>query len=249
MLDTYNQQAHRHTAITILAGISSRNHYFICEERTNYKYIRKYMIAKIYPDGHPDLQGKKDPTHPVRYFDIRKLTPRECYSLMGVPQRQIETLMKTEKKPYLAWVGVDDALAVFGLDQSATRRDVDEAYREAIEGLNGQTSDDAEEQEGLDEDAARIMAQEEEDDAEERRLLKQNYDINYQNIWSRIVHSCGRIFTNPPYKRCYSVGYFSQVIAGYIAATRSATRPANCVIYHILSILPCLDNAIVTGSW
>ena len=43
------------------------------------------MIAKIYPDGHPDLQGKKDPKHPVRYFDIRKLTPRECYSLMGVP--------------------------------------------------------------------------------------------------------------------------------------------------------------------
>ena len=83
MLDTYNQNAHRKVAITVLAGISSRNHYFVCEERTN--YLRKYMIAKIYPDGHPDLQGKKDPTHPVRYFDIRKLTPVECYSLMGVP--------------------------------------------------------------------------------------------------------------------------------------------------------------------
>jgi len=35
----------------------------------------KIMIAKIYPDNHPDLQGKKDPKHPVRYFDIRKLTP------------------------------------------------------------------------------------------------------------------------------------------------------------------------------
>lgn len=33
------------------------------------------MIAKIYPDNHPELQGKKDPKHPVRYFDIRKLTP------------------------------------------------------------------------------------------------------------------------------------------------------------------------------
>lgn len=43
------------------------------------------MIAKIYPDGHPDLQGKKNPNHPVRYFDIRKLTPVECYLLMGVP--------------------------------------------------------------------------------------------------------------------------------------------------------------------
>lgn len=47
------------------------------------------MIAKIYPDGHPDLQGKKDPTHPVRYFDIRKLTPVECYSLMGVPPHRL----------------------------------------------------------------------------------------------------------------------------------------------------------------
>ena len=90
------------------------------------------MIAKIYPDGHPDLQGKKDPTHPVRYFDIRKLTPRECYSLMGVPEAQISTLMTTEKKPYMAWVDVDDALAVFGLEPSATRKEVDEAYKEAI---------------------------------------------------------------------------------------------------------------------
>jgi DNA (cytosine-5)-methyltransferase 1 len=135
MLDTYNQQAHRSVAITILAGISSRNHYFICEERTNYKHIRKYMIAKIYPDGHPDLQGKKDPTHPVRYFDIRKLTPRECYSLMGVPPQQIDTLMRTEKKPYMAWVGVDAELAVFGLEPSATRREVDEAYEDSVRPL------------------------------------------------------------------------------------------------------------------
>ena len=48
------------------------------------------MIAKIYPDGHPDLQGKKDPTHPVRYFDIRKLTPRECLRLMGVNEKRIQ---------------------------------------------------------------------------------------------------------------------------------------------------------------
>lgn len=93
------------------------------------------MIAKIYPDGHPDLQGKKDPTHPVRYFDIRKLTPRECYSLMGVPEAQISTLMTTEKKPYMAWVDVDDALSVFGLEPSATRKEVDEAYEESVRSL------------------------------------------------------------------------------------------------------------------
>jgi len=126
------------------------------------------MIAKIYPDGHPDLQGKKDPTHPVRYFDIRKLTPRECYSLMGVPPQQIDTLMKTEKKPYMAWVGVDAELAVFGLEPSATRREVDEAYREAIESLEN-----------------KLPCNVEDDDLdEETALMRQNYEQNYQRIIS-----------------------------------------------------------------
>ena len=178
MLDTYNQQAHRSVAITILAGISSRNHYFICEERTNYKHIRKHMIAKIYPDGHPDLQGKKDPTHPVRYFDIRKLTPRECYSLMGVPEAQISTLMTTEKKPYMAWVDVDDALAVFGLEPSATRREVDEAYKEALESLtptpNRPTPDPSLGEGG--------ECEEPEMSEEELSLMRENYEQNYQRI-------------------------------------------------------------------
>jgi len=56
------------------------------------------MIAKIYPDGHPDLQEKKDPTHPVRYFDIRKLTPHECYRLMGVPEKRIEVLLARNER-------------------------------------------------------------------------------------------------------------------------------------------------------
>ena len=180
MLDTYNQQAHRHTAITILAGISSRNHYFVCEERLTSK-LRKYMIAKIYPDGHPDLQGKKDPTHPVRYFDIRKLTPVECYSLMGVPPQQIETLMQTEKKPYMAFVGVDAQLAVFGLEPSATMKEVEEAYREALDSLTAR-ADNADEEEDLDEDTARIMAQESEDNTEENALLQENYEMAYRSI-------------------------------------------------------------------
>jgi len=180
MLDTYNQQAHRHTAITILAGISSRNHYFICEERLTSK-LRKYMIAKIYPDRHPDLQGKKDPTHPVRYFDIRKLTPVECYSLMGVPPQQIETLMQTEKKPYMAFVGVDAQLAVFGLEPSATMKEVEEAYREALDSLTAR-ADNADEEEDLDEDTARIMAQESEDNTEENALLQENYEMAYRAI-------------------------------------------------------------------
>ena len=140
------------------------------------------MIAKIYPDGHPDLQGKKDPKHPVRYFDIRKLTPRECYALMGVPQQQIEMLMQTEKKPYTAWVGVDNELAVFGLEPSATRREVEDAYREAIESLSNKEQDDYDEQTD-DPDTARIMAEKAEDAAEEVELMRQNY----QNCCHRIM--------------------------------------------------------------
>lgn len=139
----------------------------------------KYMIAKIYPDGHPDLQGKKDPTHPVRYFDIRKLTPVECYSLMGVPAPQISILMQTEKRPYMAWVGVDSELAVFGLEPSATRREVDEAYREAVASLDSRQADDTDDP---DEETARIVAEKAEDDAEEMALMRQNYELNYQNL-------------------------------------------------------------------
>ena len=133
------------------------------------------MIAKIYPDGHADLQGKKDPKHPVRYFDIRKLTPRECYSLMGVPPQQIETLMQTEKKPYMAWVDVDDALAVFGLEPSATRKEVDEAYEDSVRSLTEiQMTDGGEDSEevtfevpGADKESA---------------LMIENYALAYEKI-------------------------------------------------------------------
>lgn len=47
------------------------------------------MIAKIYPDGHPDVIGLP---RPARYFDIRKLTERECLRLMDVPQWAIDLL-------------------------------------------------------------------------------------------------------------------------------------------------------------
>lgn len=93
------------------------------------------MIAKIYPDGHPDLQGKKDPKHPCRYFDIRKLTPTECYRLMGVPESFIKRLMATEKRPYTAFVGggIDKHLQVFGLEPSATLKELNDEYQEALQ--------------------------------------------------------------------------------------------------------------------
>lgn len=52
------------------------------------------MIAKIYPNGHAELNGKQ---HPVRYFDIRKLTERECLRLMDVSEKDIDTLTSCPK--------------------------------------------------------------------------------------------------------------------------------------------------------
>jgi len=118
MLDTYNKQSHPRIAITILAGISSRNHYFVVEQRNNINN-KERMIAKIYPDGHPDLQGKKNPNHPVRYFDI-------------VPTPQIKRLMATEQRAYTAFVGVDKELEVFRLEPSATMKEVTDAYEDAM---------------------------------------------------------------------------------------------------------------------
>ena len=130
-LDLYNKRTMGGVSSTILTGICYRNMHYIVEERTNI-INKERMIAKIYPDGHPDLQGKKNPNHPVRYFDIRKLTPVECYSLMGVPPPQIERLMSTEKRAYTAFVGVDKELEVFGLEPSATMKEVTEAYEDAM---------------------------------------------------------------------------------------------------------------------
>lgn len=162
---------------------------------------KKNMIAKIYPDNHPDLQGKKEPTHPVRYFDIRKLTPRECYRLMGVPEKLIARLMATEKKAYTAFVGVDEQLAVFGLEPSATKKEVTEAYQEALESLNPPPPDDDEEETSsfIDGDSIAdpasvsaaspagvtvpsVSAAGESDEEEEKALLRQNYTLAYERI-------------------------------------------------------------------
>ena len=96
--------------------------------------------------------------------------------------------MQTEKKPYMAWVGVDEALAVFGLEPSATRREVDEAYREAIESLrrpNRPTPDPSLRERGVDTtDADEMDADDAEPEMseEELALMRDNYEQNYQRI-------------------------------------------------------------------
>lgn len=145
----------------------------------------KIMIAKIYPDNHPDLQGKKDPKHPVRYFDIRKLTPPECYRLMGVPERQISQLMATEQKPYTAFVDVDKELEVFGLEPSATMKEVEEAFRDSLESLETPPSDEENEASADAPDTVSsdsVAVDEEDDDTEEIELLRQNYTLAYEKI-------------------------------------------------------------------
>lgn len=51
------------------------------------------MIAKIYPNKHPDLKT----SHPVKYFDIRKFTERECLRLMDVSETDISILTNSPK--------------------------------------------------------------------------------------------------------------------------------------------------------
>lgn len=136
------------------------------------------MIAKIYPDGHPDLQGKKDPTHPVRYFDIRKLTPIECYRLMGVPDKFILKLMATEQRAYTAFVGLDKELDIFGLEASATMKEVQDAYEEALRQLEPQPSDEDDDEEDPQEQAQ--PAPVDTDDTIE--LMKRNYEMAYKAL-------------------------------------------------------------------
>ena len=178
MLDTYNQQSRPRIAITILAGISSRNHYFVVEER-NKIYNKERMIAKIYPDGHPDLQGKKDPKHPVRYFDIRKLTPTECYRLMGVPQEFINRLMATEKRAYTAFVGLDRQLEMFGLEPSATMKEVTDAYEDAVRQLMEPQTSECDDDDSKEDNEVTAV---EPVDEETKALMLQNYEQAYKAL-------------------------------------------------------------------
>ena len=63
MLDTYNQQIHNFVSCTIRTNINTANHHFIVMEEPQ---VLKYRI--------------------------RKLTPRECFRLMGVDDADIDKI-------------------------------------------------------------------------------------------------------------------------------------------------------------
>ncbi len=83
--------------------------------------------------------------------------------------------MSTEQRPYTAFVGVDNQLAVFGLEPTATMKEVEEAYREALESLEAPIPDDEENDD-------EVTVSEDEDDAEEISLMRQNYELAYNTI-------------------------------------------------------------------
>ena len=82
-VDGYNSTIKRDVAGTIMYGYDFRNHWFITTPPNN-EITDKRMIAQI------NLE-----THECRCFDIRKLTPIECYRLMGVRDNRIAQMMAT----------------------------------------------------------------------------------------------------------------------------------------------------------
>lgn len=76
-------------------------------------------------------------TRECRLFDIRKLSPRECFRLMGVSDDVIDRLQQTVDKAYTVRVGVDEHLAVLDMqpDEEATDARLKRRYEELISEL------------------------------------------------------------------------------------------------------------------
>jgi DNA (cytosine-5)-methyltransferase 1 len=82
--------------------------------------------------------------------------------------------MATEKRAYTAFVGVDKELEVFGLEPSATMKEVKDAYEEA---LNSLTEIESEEDEETGEVKFEIPLV-----TEETKQMIENYDLAYKKI-------------------------------------------------------------------
>ena len=129
-LDAYNGMTKRRIAGTILFGYDFRNHWYVTTNHTNDRKQQK-MIAQI------NIQ-----TRECRCFDIRKLSPRECLTLMGVPKEYIDRMMQKAVRTYKAIDGCEVELALLGLDDAATAREIREAAEEL---LNNKNEDDEDE--------------------------------------------------------------------------------------------------------
>ncbi len=81
-------------------------------------------------------------TRECRCFDIRKLSPRECFTLMGVPKEYIDRMMWKAVCTYKAIDGCEEELSILGLDDAATPMEIRKAAEEL---LNKQNEDDEDE--------------------------------------------------------------------------------------------------------
>ena len=101
-IDTYNQITDPDVAGTIIAGINAKNHYYVMEESKEPIVLGWTRDEKgNVVDRHPVevanavTAAKRDNTqnyviHPN--YRIRKLTPRECFRLMGVSDADIDKI-------------------------------------------------------------------------------------------------------------------------------------------------------------
>lgn len=84
-------------------------------------------------------------TRECRCFDIRKLSPRECLTLMGVPKEYIDRMMQKAVRTYKAIDGCEEELALLGLDDAATAREIREAAEELLNKQNEEDESDSSE--------------------------------------------------------------------------------------------------------
>lgn len=118
-IDTYNQITDADCAGTILTGISYRHIHFIMEEKIQIRQNTKSGSIQMELGGVCDLSYPSSKTRRGRVQDggtvtptltahtenslrriessyrIRKLTPRECFRLMGVAEPDIDTLLSS----------------------------------------------------------------------------------------------------------------------------------------------------------
>lgn len=100
MLDTYNQQVQPDVACTIRTNINTANHHFVvmetiapynsdgdCSRTIKAQYQQSSNANFIRQDGL-GAAGVINTTN----YRIRKLTPRECFRLMGVDDADIDKI-------------------------------------------------------------------------------------------------------------------------------------------------------------
>ena len=121
-IDTYNQITDPDCAGTIIAGINAKNHYYVMEEMKEPIVLgwtrdekgnvvdrhpvevanavtaakrdntQNYVLEEIIEDIRRRYPNRGIFLHDGKIYFIRKLTPRECFRLMGVSDADIDKI-------------------------------------------------------------------------------------------------------------------------------------------------------------